>query len=54
MNNIIEVQGKKLFLGAEKALGVEAFRDSLFNYVKAHAFENISFETMLDTIGRLA
>lgn len=54
MNNIIEVQGKKLFLGAEKALGVEAFRDSLFNYVKAHAFENISFETMLDTMGRLA
>ena len=54
MNNIIEVQGKKLFIGAEKALGVEAFRDSLFNYVKAHAFENISFETMLDTIGKLA
>lgn len=54
MNNIIDVQGKKLFIEAEKALGVEAFRDSLFNYVKAHAFENLSFETMLDTIGRLA
>ena len=53
MNNIIEVQGKRLFLGAEKALGVEAFRDTLFNYVKASPFENISFETMLDTIGRL-
>ena len=32
---------------------MEAFRDTLFNYVKAHAFENLSFETMLDTIGKL-
>ncbi len=54
MNNIIEVQGKRLFIPAEKTMGVAAFRDSLFNYVKAHAFENISFETMLDTMGRLA
>ena len=54
MNNIIEVEGKRLFLGAEKALGVGTFRDSLTNYVKAHAFENLSFETMLDTMGRLA
>ena len=53
MNNIIEAEGKRLFLDAEKALGVAVFRDSLFNYVKAHAFENIPFETMLDTIGRL-
>ena len=53
MNNIIEVQGRKLFLDAEKALGVSAFRDTLFNYVKAHAFQNLSFETMLDTMGRL-
>ncbi len=53
MNNIIEVEGKHLFLDAEKALGVSAFRDSLFNYVKAHAFENLSFETLLDTMGRL-
>ncbi|MBQ5663885.1 MAG: xanthan lyase [Bacteroidaceae bacterium] len=52
MNNIIEVQGKKLFLGPEKAMGVTTFRDSLFNYVKAHAFENISFEALLDTIGK--
>ncbi|MBR5151096.1 MAG: xanthan lyase [Bacteroidaceae bacterium] len=52
MNNIIEVEGKKLFLGAEKALGVVAFRDTLFNYVKAHAFKNLSFEAMLDSIGR--
>lgn len=54
MNNIIEVEGKNLFLDAEKALGVEAFRDSLFNYVKANAFKNISFESMLDSMGRLA
>ena len=52
MNNIIEVEGKKLFLGAEKALGVVAFRDTLFNYVKRHAFKNLSFEAMLDSIGR--
>ena len=54
MNNIIEVEGKHLFLDAEKALGVATFRDSLFNYVKAHSFENLSFETLLDTLGRLA
>lgn len=54
MNNIIEVEGKQLFLDAEKALGVAAFRDSLFNYVKAHPFKNLSFETMLDTIGRMS
>lgn len=54
MNNIIEVQGKRLFLGAEKALGVEALGDSLFNYVKSRPFENLSFETMLDTVGRMA
>ncbi len=54
MNNIIEVEGKRLFLGAEKSIGVEAFRDTLAKYVKAHPFENISFEEMLDTMGKLA
>ena len=50
LNNLIKLQGKKLFLDAERNLGVQAFQDTLFKHVEANAFRNLSFEALLDTL----
>lgn len=50
LNNLIRLQGKKLFLNAERNLGVQAFQDTLFTHIKANAFRNLSFEALLDTL----
>ena len=54
MNNLIMLQGKKLFLDAERKLGVQAFRDTLSAHVLSNAFRNLSFEQLLDTLGQIA
>lgn len=54
LNNLIQLQGKKLFLDAERKLGVQAFRDTLFEHVRANAFTNLSFEALLDTLGEIS
>lgn len=50
LNNLIKLQGKKLFLDAERSMGVQAFKDTLFAHIKANAFKNLSFESLLDTL----
>ena len=50
LNNLIKLQGKKLFLNAERNMGVQAFKDTLFAHIKANAFQNLSFEALLDTL----
>lgn len=50
LNNLIKLQGKKLFLDAERNLGVQAFQDTLFKHIEANAFRNLSFEALLDTL----
>ncbi|MBQ8867954.1 MAG: xanthan lyase [Bacteroidaceae bacterium] len=50
LNNLIKLQGKKLFLDAERNMGVQAFQDTLFAHVKRNAFRNLSFESLLDTL----
>lgn len=50
LNNLIKLQSKKLFLDAERNMGVQAFRDTLFAHIKANAFRNLSFEALLDTL----
>ncbi len=54
MNNLITLQGKRLFLDAERKLGVQAFRDTLSAHVMNNAFRNLSFEHLLDTLGIIA
>lgn len=54
IDNLIRLQGKRLFLDAERNLGVQAFRDTLFTHVKSNAFRNLSFEALLDTLGNIA
>lgn len=54
INNLIKLQGKKLFLDAERQLGVLAFQDTLYAHIKANAFQNLSFEALLDTLGQIA
>ena len=54
INNLIKLEGKKLFLNAERSLGVSAFQDTLFAHIKANAFQNLSFEALLDTLGEIA
>lgn len=54
INNLIKLEGKKLFLNAERRLGVSAFQDTLFAHIKANAFQNLSFEALLDTLGEIA
>ncbi|MBR5802793.1 MAG: xanthan lyase [Bacteroidaceae bacterium] len=50
LNNLIKLQGKKLFLDAERKMGVQAFKDTLFAHIKTNAFKNLSFEALLDTL----
>lgn len=50
---IIGVKASELFAHAEMKLGTSVFRDSLFSILKNHEFENINFETLIDTLGRL-
>ncbi len=54
LNNLIKLQGKKLFLDAERKLGVQAFQDTLFAHIKSNAFRNLSFEALLDTLGLIS
>ncbi len=50
LNNLIKLQGKKLFLDAERNMGVQAFQDTLFAHIQNNAFRNLSFEALLDTL----
>ena len=50
LNNLIKLQGKKLFLDAERNMGVQAFQDTLFAHIQKNAFRNLSFEALLDTL----
>ena len=54
INNLIKLQGKRLFLNAERNLGVQAFRDTLFEHISNNEFRNLSFESLLDTLGHIA
>lgn len=54
INNLIMLQGKKLFLDAERKIGVQAFQDTLSAHVLSNAFRNLSFEQLLDTLGQIA
>lgn len=53
-NDLLALQVKQLFIEGEKNIGVKAFKDTLTNYIKAHEFQNIHFESLLDTLGAIA
>lgn len=54
MNSFINLKASYLFAESQHNIGIEAFRDSLFNIVKESEFTNISFEHLLDTMGKLS
>lgn len=54
LDNIISLKGNQLFANAEINVGVTAFRDSVYAFLKRNTFRNISFEAMLDTLGHLS
>lgn len=53
-NNIVGQEASRLFARSEINIGVEAFRDSLYSMLKRNTFQNIKFENMLDTLGRIS
>lgn len=54
LDNMISLQGRQLFAEAEMNLGVMAFRDSIYAILGRNAFQNLPFEAMLDTLGRIS
>ncbi|MDL2322405.1 xanthan lyase [Bacteroidales bacterium OttesenSCG-928-A17] len=50
LDNIIRLKGQSLFANAEFKIGVEAFRDALYDLLERNTFENIQFENLLDTL----
>lgn len=54
INNFIGLQGNRLFAEAQQKMGLQAFKDSLFNVVKANEFKNLSFESLLDKMSTLS
>ncbi len=54
INNFIGLQGNNLFAEAQQKMGIQAFKDSMFNEVKANEFKNLSFESLLDKMSSLS
>lgn len=54
INNFIGLQGNRLFAEAQHKMGIQAFKDSLFDIVKANEFKNLSFEALLTKMSTLS
>ncbi len=54
INNFINISSSQLFAEGQMKMGIAAFRDSLFSIVKSNEFKNLSFEYLLDSLGKLA
>lgn len=54
MNSFINLKASYLFAEAQQKMGIGAFRDTLFNIVKNSEFINLSFEHLLDSMGKLS
>lgn len=53
-NYIVGLEASRLFARSEINIGVEAFRDSLYSLLKRNTFQNVKFENMLDTLGKIS
>ncbi len=54
LDNIINLKSQYLFSEAQEKMGLDAFRDSLYNMIKANEFSNLSFEYLLERMGELS
>ncbi|MDD4823290.1 MAG: xanthan lyase [Bacteroidales bacterium] len=54
INNFIGIQGNMLFAEAQYKMGIQVFKDSLFNVVKANEFKNLSFESLLTKMSTIS
>ncbi len=50
LNDFIALKGSELFAQAEINIGVGAFRDSVYSLLARNTFQNIRFESLLDTL----
>lgn len=53
-DNIIGLEGNRIFARPEIKIGVTSFRDSLYAMLKRNTFRNLKFEHMLDTLGTIS
>jgi ABC-type transport system involved in multi-copper enzyme maturation permease subunit len=54
MNSIAGLKAAQLFAPAELSMGVEAFRNFLYQILKDNTFRNIKLENILDTMGKIS
>ena len=54
LDNIISLRANRLFAEAEIAIGVGAFRDSVYALLQRNTFRNLQFETLLNKLGTIA
>lgn len=54
MSSVIGLKANRLFAPAEINIGIAAFRDSLYAFLDRNNFNNIQFESMLDTLEQIS
>lgn len=54
LNNIIGLKGNWLFAAPEIRMGIQAFRDTVYQVLERNTFRNVQFEHLLDTLGRIS
>lgn len=54
LDNIIGLKAQYLFSEAQQKMGVDSFKDSLYNTIKANDFSNLSFEYLLKKMGNIS
>ena len=54
LDNVISLKINDLFAPGERNIGYKEYRDSLRNVLKRNIFKNMRFESLLDTMGRIA
>lgn len=54
LDNIIGLKAQYLFSEAQQKMGVDSFKDSLYNIIKANDFSNLSFEYLMKQMGDIS
>lgn len=54
IDNIIGLKAQYIFSEAQQKMGVDSFKDSLYNTIKANDFSNLSFEYLLKKMGNIS
>lgn len=54
MDDMVGLKANTLFANPEMAIGVNAFRDSLYAELKRNTFKNVQLEVLLDTLSQIS